>query len=776
MHMSVWFARFWFATKKRYLIKVIAPCIIFLAVWAIDPFEASTTGRYSSYDTFNELGASLYDRRNLSSSIIVLIDDSSLPKERPVWPIATLNLVQLLDEIRRGEPAAIFADIAFVTSRCPPGEDANFCVAHTGNPCRLDPANPLHALHGRFIGYPWDLPDGASRPDLLGLSSEDGLAAFAAQASRSEFGGRRTPLVLAALDPSEGALLGPFFQRLQKIQAHTAKTAVASDVLGYARANGSQAWAAPDQEAVRDFISDLELSQTWQALERAEAAKGAATTILPCLDGVGTPAVIEFEPKGKSSIYPLAFETGGRARPPDEFEPVPDAVAEPPADNIGSQWRAAAAGGASLGRLGSAEPSSDRQEARSPHIDPSPALALLTYYCATRRAQLGVSAPEPILIENGLPPACLAIDQIAAGATAMDGHTHELVLQWARSFRLEALRRKSNGVETEDPFFVCAAPATEPLGEGRHATRSLDSVRNAITEIFRGVLPQGFDLRPDCPPILTIRADVGNRGMGWSKRLQEQVKDKVVFIGTDLSSAPDRLPVPVYENLPGVYWHAMAFDNLLTLGPDYRRPGGWLTVSIHAACMLLLGVLAVPLWHRQEQIIARLDRSRMRLGSLAGEPARRLQRRQAKLVQGVFIVESRFLRLGLVLLFVLLAAFFLTTKGRYPIAEWIGGIGFALLLYFRGVITALATFVRRFFVGNGLLSSILRTLSTSAAAWVLVMPETVPSLDETFAWFMSLAYVAFMVGSWIFDPVARLRWAQVSRHLRLSWDVLKGTR
>jgi hypothetical protein len=59
-------------------------------------------------------------------------------------------------------------------------------------------------------------------------------------------------------------------------------------------------------------------------------------------------------------------------------------------------------------------------------------------------------------------------------------------------------------------------------------------------------------------------------------RFDQALKDKVikgntVFYGGNFEMAGDRVTSPVFEDLPGVYLHAMAYDNLLTFGKDFKR-------------------------------------------------------------------------------------------------------------------------------------------------------------------------------------------------------------
>jgi hypothetical protein len=53
--------------------------------------------------------------------------------------------------------------------------------------------------------------------------------------------------------------------------------------------------------------------------------------------------------------------------------------------------------------------------------------------------------------------------------------------------------------------------------------------------------------------------------------VKRAVGDKAVFYGASFVMAGDRVASSVYDDLPGVYLHAMAYDNLRSYGPDYKR-------------------------------------------------------------------------------------------------------------------------------------------------------------------------------------------------------------
>lgn len=73
-----------------------------------------------------------------------------------------------------------------------------------------------------------------------------------------------------------------------------------------------------------------------------------------------------------------------------------------------------------------------------------------------------------------------------------------------------------------------------------------------------------------CPHTNTISV-VHLLGPFDQKLKDEVVKGRTVFYGGSFEMAGDRVISPVFDDLPGVYLHAMAYDNLLTFGRDYKR-------------------------------------------------------------------------------------------------------------------------------------------------------------------------------------------------------------
>ena len=57
----------------------------------------------------------------------------------------------------------------------------------------------------------------------------------------------------------------------------------------------------------------------------------------------------------------------------------------------------------------------------------------------------------------------------------------------------------------------------------------------------------------------------------FNEDVRRAIQDRAVFYGASFEMAGDRVISPVYDDLPGVYLHAMAYDNLRSFGPQYKR-------------------------------------------------------------------------------------------------------------------------------------------------------------------------------------------------------------
>ncbi|WP_439514592.1 CHASE2 domain-containing protein [Oceanibaculum nanhaiense] len=85
---------------------------------------------------------------------------------------------------------------------------------------------------------------------------------------------------------------------------------------------------------------------------------------------------------------------------------------------------------------------------------------------------------------------------------------------------------------------------------------------------FAGIAPRtengGSPYRQICPPHVTLAAgDLHKQG---GDVLERHLEDKYILIGSSFAMADDLVALPAHRPLPGVFWHAMALDNLLVYG------------------------------------------------------------------------------------------------------------------------------------------------------------------------------------------------------------------
>lgn len=96
--------------------------------------------------------------------------------------------------------------------------------------------------------------------------------------------------------------------------------------------------------------------------------------------------------------------------------------------------------------------------------------------------------------------------------------------------------------------------------------------------------------------------------------LSEFVGDKFLFIGAQVSGYNDHANSPVHGLLPGVHLHAMALDNFLSYGADYKISAEW-TLPPHPD-LLAPGLLSVAIvflvnfgWHKAKRHLNKDEKS-----------------------------------------------------------------------------------------------------------------------------------------------------------------------
>lgn len=105
--------------------------------------------------------------------------------------------------------------------------------------------------------------------------------------------------------------------------------------------------------------------------------------------------------------------------------------------------------------------------------------------------------------------------------------------------------------------------------------------------------------RQECPYALTLGYDRIVAGLGLQQSdLQRLLAGKLVLLGGQFRASNDWVESPVHGEAPGVHYHAMAIDNLVEDGADYRRSGNQvldsdMLKSLLIAALAFCGVMGV---------------------------------------------------------------------------------------------------------------------------------------------------------------------------------------
>jgi hypothetical protein len=91
-------------------------------------------------------------------------------------------------------------------------------------------------------------------------------------------------------------------------------------------------------------------------------------------------------------------------------------------------------------------------------------------------------------------------------------------------------------------------------------------------EQFQAARGPGSGHRQECPYQLSLGYDRMVAGVGLqAEDLQKLLAGRLVMVGGQFRASNDWVDSPVHGQAPGVYFHAMALDNLIESDADYRR-------------------------------------------------------------------------------------------------------------------------------------------------------------------------------------------------------------
>jgi hypothetical protein len=123
--------------------------------------------------------------------------------------------------------------------------------------------------------------------------------------------------------------------------------------------------------------------------------------------------------------------------------------------------------------------------------------------------------------------------------------------------------------------------------------------RARLLEQLASVRGPAQGARQECPYALTLGYDRMVSGLGLDRSdLARLLAGRLVMVGSQFRDSNDWVESPVHGEAPGVQYHAMALDNLIEDGPNYRRDTGMLLdsdllKSLLVAALAFCGVMGV---------------------------------------------------------------------------------------------------------------------------------------------------------------------------------------
>lgn len=128
---------------------------------------------------------------------------------------------------------------------------------------------------------------------------------------------------------------------------------------------------------------------------------------------------------------------------------------------------------------------------------------------------------------------------------------------------------------------ACAPVTDDPASRWRALTSSILTGIAGAANVFdskAGHGPMSWERLQPCAyhGEIAARDLFDNSGRAMLKR--EAIKGSYVFVGASIDGAGDTVNSPVHGQLPGVFLHAMALDNLLTFKGAHLKTAGWASI------------------------------------------------------------------------------------------------------------------------------------------------------------------------------------------------------
>ena len=115
----------------------------------------------------------------------------------------------------------------------------------------------------------------------------------------------------------------------------------------------------------------------------------------------------------------------------------------------------------------------------------------------------------------------------------------------------------------------------------------------SIYEKVKGVFHEGpLGIKRGCPWTRTLAI----RHLLFTSNdpeVEQSLSGKTVLYGASFALATDQVKSPIFKNLPGVYLHAVAYDNLISLKRDYKKPPDEGSLAISTLFVLVIGAVVL---------------------------------------------------------------------------------------------------------------------------------------------------------------------------------------
>jgi CHASE2 domain-containing sensor protein len=162
----------------------------------------------------------------------------------------------------------------------------------------------------------------------------------------------------------------------------------------------------------------------------------------------------------------------------------------------------------------------------------------------------------------------------------------------------------TSGRAPDAGFELAWSPRGDPFNARWSRAECGRSIAPARAILDRTILPH----ETACPPIATLFASAllspaQDAALGaHNERLFDLVEGSTVFVGGNFRASGDLITTPMHTLLPGVYYHAVAFENLLIFGgkPKLREEFRGFPVAIYLYDWLVLwGLAAIFVWRER---------------------------------------------------------------------------------------------------------------------------------------------------------------------------------